>query len=210
MKQMYFSYSTLNFLHTHSHCWINRMMGIKAEQNASMKKGIDGHEIIQRHVGGIKSDPRIEYLTEQFPIVEPKDKESCKFVFQFMGYDILGFLDGDDPDNKRFLEIKLSSSPWSLKQFKDAVQRKIYALAKPEYTSATLITGSLYPDEWPGKRLKVIQVPLTDKDREEAKIWMKEGIEVFENGDFNGGLDEDGRCTDPRCPWGNNCHFKKI
>lgn len=208
---MHFSYSTLNMLRTHSHCWINKQMGIKPEQKWYFTAGTEGHDLIQKHVSNAKKDPRLEGLEEYFPIVEKRPFDpDCKFSFMFEGYEIIGFFDGKNYETRHFLEIKLSGQPWSIGKFKRAVQRKIYAVAEPVFTHATLITGSLHPNEWKQTPPKVYTIENTDKDREEAKKWLSEGIEIFENGDFNGGLDESGRCTDPRCPWGNKCHFKSF
>ena len=209
--KVHFSYSTLNFLHTHSHCWINKMMGIKVPENESMRLGKLNQRIIQEHVSGFKKDPRISYLTAEFSVVEKRDfDEDTKFTLNLFGYEIIGFFDGKSPEDKRSLEIKLSSSPWSMGKFKDSIQRKIYTLAEPNYTESTLITGSLHPEEWEQNKLKFFVIKNTEKDKEDALKWIKEGILIFENGDFNGGLDEEGRCTDPWCPWGNACHFKQI
>ena len=199
-------------LRTASHCWINKMMKIQPEQYDYFTAGKEGHRIIQDHVAGIKKDPRLAFLTEVFPIVERRDFDpDCKFKMEIRGYDFIGFYDGKDPAYKRFLEIKLSSSPWTLGKFKDAIQRKIYALAEPTYTEAMLITGSLKPDEWIITKPKIMTVDLTKADRDEAMQWINEGIDIFENGDFNGGLDENGRCNLGRgCPWGDACHFKHI
>lgn len=210
--EMRFSYSTINDLVTCSHSWINRMMGKKKPWAIYFDQGKDGHRIIQDHVAGIKKDPRIDYLTETFPIVEKTAFDpDCKFEMRIRGYSFIGFLDLQDPEKRRFGEIKLSGTPWSLGKFRDAVQRKIYALAHPEYETGVLITGRLDPNEWATTKLKVMEMPLTAKDREEAMEWINAGIDVFEAGDFNGGLDpETGRCADSRCPYGQNCHFRSF
>lgn len=211
MNSLHFSYSTLNMLQTNSHCWINKMLKIKQEDKSYFRAGHEGHKIIQDHVAGRKKDERINYLVDEFPITEAHDFDiNCKFSIQVGGYEVIGYLDGDDPANKRFLEIKLSGTPWSMMKFKNSMQRKIYGLAKPDYTSSVLLTGSLNPNEWERNHLKRYPVPITQKDRDDAKAWILSGIAIFENGDFNGGLDEDGRCTDPRCPWGKSCHFKQL
>jgi hypothetical protein len=211
MRELHFSYSTLNMLQTYSHCWINKMLKVKQEDRSYFRAGHEGHKIIQDHVAGRKRDDRINYLVDTFPITEAVDFDTnCKFSIQVGGYEVIGYLDGDDPENKRFLEIKLSGSPWSMMKFQRAMQRKIYGLAKPNYTNSVLLTGSLDPNDWTRNKIKRYVVPITDKDREEAVAWIKSGIAIFENGDFNGGLDENGRCTDPGCPWGRNCHFKNI
>ena len=192
-------------------------MGIKPETTVYMTAGSNGHRIIQDHIAGIKKDERLAFLDEVFPIVEVTafDK-NCKFSINIDGYEVIGYFAAKDPQNKRFGEIKLAGSLWTPKRFQDLPQRKIYALAEPEYTKAVLFTGSLNPNDWinsDGKKkdFKVIEVPLTERDRKEAYKWIREGLDVFESGDFNGGLDDEGRCTMGRqCPWGNNCHFKSL
>lgn len=212
MTELHFSYSSLNDLILCSHSWINKMMGKKKPWIEAFKQGKDGHRIIQDHVAGIKKDPRIEYLTESFPIVETKDfDENCKFELRVNGYLIIGYLDLQDPDNHRYGEIKLSSNPWSLGKYKESPQRKIYSLAFPQYTKGILITGPLDPNTWATDKLRVLELSLTQKDRDEALEFIKKGIAIFESGDFNGGLDpETGRCIDSRCPYGKNCHFRSF
>lgn len=212
MKEIHFSYSSLNDLITCPHSWLNRMMGKKKPWVEAFRKGKEGHRIIQDHVAGIKKDPRIEYLTEVFPIVETCDFDpNCKFELRIRGYSFIGFLDLQDPANRRYGEIKLSSNPWSLGKYKDSIQRKIYAMAYPQYERGILITGTLNPDEWKHTKLKVMEMSLTEKDRQEAMEWINRGLDIFEEGDFNGGLDpETGRCADSRCPYGQNCHFRSF
>lgn len=226
-----FSYSSLKMFHDSSHQWVNRVNRIAKDPNAGnyvkpdgskgnyFTEGKVGHRIIQDHVSGKKLDPRIVWLTEKFPIVEKKDfDKDCEFKIKVKGYTINGFLDAQDPNNKRYGEIKLSSSTWSYGQYKKSVQRKIYALAYPQYKEGILITGPRFPDEWKIKEfagekyseLKVLPpCPLTDQDRKDAEKWIVEGIEIFESGDFTGGLNEDGRCIDRNCAYGPNCLFRQ-
>lgn len=213
---IHLSYSTINncLQPENSHNWINKyILKIKPEETIYMTAGRAGHDIIQGHVSGKKPDARISYLTEHFPIVEEKDfDERCKFSFDIGGYEMIGFYDGLDKDNERFLEIKLTNTkPWTLMRFQTAMQRKIYKLADMTLKESVLITGSTNPDFWEREKLKVFSVALTDQDASEAKKWILAGIKVLEDGDFNGGLDpETGRCNLYRCPWGENCHFKHI
>lgn len=210
--ELHFSFSTLNMLKTSSHGWINKMMKIKQEEKQYFIDGRNCHRIVQDHIGNIAKDPRIDYLTEHFPIVERKNFDpECKFTIEVKGYKIIGYYDAKDPKNKRFGELKFSGQPWSLGKFKDSPQRKIYALAEPTYTEALLITGSLNPDDWKNEmtRLKTRKIALTDQDRKEAVQWLEEALTIFENGDFNGGLNEEGRCIDRFCNWGANCSFRQ-
>lgn len=210
MKDLHFSYSSLNDLISCPHSWINKMMGIKKPDYGYFKEGKEGHRIIQDHIGGIKPYSKIEYLTERFSIVEEKEFDPrCKFEIFIDGYSIIGFLDARDEKEKKIGEIKLSSSPWSQGKFRSSPQRKIYALAHPECERSILITGSRNPDEWDTNKLIIRELQITKKDREEAEEWIKKGLQIFENGDFTGGLDENGRCIDPRCPYGNNCYARQ-
>ena len=211
MSEIHFSYSTISDLMVCSHSWINRLMKKKKPWLEAFKLGKEGHRIIQDHIGGIKADPRLEYLTEKFSIVEKTDFDpATKFNIRVKGYSVIGYLDAHDPEGKKIGEIKLSSSPWSQGKYRESPQRKIYALAFPQYTKGILITGQKEPEKWATDHLKVRELDLTAKDREEALAWLTKGIEIFEEGDFNGGLDEEGRCTDNRCPYGNNCHFRSF
>lgn len=216
-NSLHFSYSSLNMLRTASHCWINKTLGIKPETTVYMTAGSNGHRIIQDHLAGIKKDDRLAFLEDKFPIVEiTAFDKNCKFSIEVDGYEVIGYFDAKDPENKRFGEIKLSGTMWTPRRFQDLPQRKIYALAEPSYTNSVLFTGSLNPNDWStpeGKKnmFKIIDVPLTQKDRDEALAWIREGLAIFEAGDFNIGLDDEGRCIMGRqCPWGGNCHFKKI
>ncbi len=205
---MKLSFSTLNILHTNSHCWLNKLAGVERVDYWFYKEGREAHRIIQEHVSGVSKHPFLSHINLYFPIVETQDFDpKTKFEFEFEGYTIFGFYDGIDHDSKKFLEIKTSSSPWSMGRFKKSMQRKLYGLADPSLKTSVLITGSRNPDDWENDPPKVYTVPVTEKDLEEAKEWIKEGIRILEGGKFDGGL-VDGVCTDPYCPYGQNCLFK--
>lgn len=205
---MHFSYTTLNMLQTSSHGWLNKVMGIPQEDKVYFREGTEGHRIIQDHVSGRKVDPRLSYLDIHFPIVEKRDFDpDTKFSITVDGYQIIGFYDGLKP--KGWLEIKLSSTPWRISQYVKSPQRWIYAYADPRLEVATLVTGSRNPDDWATQHLQVMEIPATEKDREKGLEFIRKGIEVFESGDFTGGLDDDGFCNDHRCLWGKNCQFRR-
>lgn len=209
MSKLHFSYSTINMFYTNSHCWINKQSGVKQEDKSYFSEGKIAHSIIQAHVSGRKYDERISYLDCKFPITERYDFDPlCKFSFEIDGYEIVGFWDGKNIEEKRSLEIKTSSKPWTLKKFMDSNQRKIYSLADEKIEEALLITGSRNPDDWATFKLRQFAVKLTDRDRFEAEAWIRGGIAIFEAGDFTGGL-TDGVCLDPYCPYGKNCIFKQ-
>jgi len=208
MDKIHFSYSSINLLYTASHNWINKQLGIKQEDKPYFTAGKHGHQIIQDHVSGKCKDARIDYIKDYFPIVERYDFDpQCKFSFDVDGYDFIGFFDGKNYEDKKSLEIKLSGTPWTLKKFQDLMQRKIYSIAQPDFTEAILLTGSLKPDDWATTRLKRYAVELTERDRKDALEWIRGGLQIFESGDFSGGL-TDGVCLNPRCNWGSNCSFK--
>jgi len=203
-------------------------MGLKPEERVWWSQGKKAHAIIQAHVSGKTTDPRLAHIKFTFPIVEERDFDKrCKFDFDVRGcltvhtpktledekflmrgeYNLIGFYDGLDYKNNRFLEIKSSDPLWSVGKFQKAMQRKIYALADPLLSEAILITCSKNPDNWVKQPAKIFKVPLTDQDREEASDWITKAIELLEKGNFTGGL-EDSVCTDPYCYFGCNCSFK--
>lgn len=203
------SYSSLYLLHNHPHCWLNKQMGIQQEDTAAFREGKEGHKIIQSHLCGKEENPNLSHITYKFPVVEEKDfDERTKFWLQLnKDFALIGYADGLNPEQKTLLEIKLSSSPWSLSKFQKAIQRKIYSLGFPWVEEAVLVTGQRLPDKWESEPIKYFTVNMTDADRKEAKDYIKQGIEIFKSGNFTRDLVE-GRCTDFRCPWGRNCYFK--
>lgn len=215
MSKIRLSYSSLNNLHN-GHEWLNKQMGIPVPAYPFLEEGTRAHRVIQDHVSGKKPDRAFKHILYKFPIVEEKDfDERCKFTYLLEGtdYSIIGFYDGLDYDNKRFLEIKSADPLWSAGRFQKSIQRKIYALANPGLKEAILITCSKKMENWKNQLPKAYKVPLTEKDRAEALEWILEGIEILEKGDFIGGLDKDGKCTE--CFWNlpryrnmASCNFK--
>jgi hypothetical protein len=207
---MRFSFSTLNLLHEHPHCFLMKMMGIVAEDKPEYKEGREAHRIIQDHISGKKIDTRLAHIKETFEIVERVDFDKrCGFEFELVPnkYTIFGYVDGHDKDWTRLLEIKSAVNPWSMKKFIDSPQRKIYALSHDTLKEAVLITGQRDTTLWETEPPKVFVVPLTEQDRTDAVDWISKGIEIFENGDFTTDL-VDGKCIDRYCWWGNACQFK--
>ena len=206
------SYTSLSYLHE-GHPWINKMMGIPVPPYKFLTEGKKAHRIIQDHVSGKKKDKRLKHIEIEFPVGEEKDfDERCRFTFNFSGYEVMGFIDGLDRENGRFLEIKTSSTAWSMKKFRDAMQRKLYALSDSGLKEAYLITGSKDPDGWESNPLKLYSIKIKQSDRNQAIDWIAKGIKILESGDFTGGLDEDGKCTG--CFWNMdryrdiaNCNF---
>ncbi len=212
------SYSTINncLQPDNSHNWLNKQMGFKPEERWYWKAGREGHRIIQAHLCGkqlnmsLSTNKLLEDL--HFPIVEEKDFDPrCKFEFSFKHNgkktNIIGFHDGRTKDYSKTLEIKLSSNPWGISRFKRSFQRKLYALSNNYIKEQILVTGRKKPDLWEKEPLKVYRIPVTDKDRQDAAEWIEKAIDLFQSGDFNGGLNENGIC-EGYCYYGKNCQFK--
>ena len=83
-----------------------------------------------------------------------------------------GFFDGLNMELNDLLEIKTSSSMWSIAKFEKLIQRKIYGWAMPTLKRAILITAPRDPAKWDREPPKVLPVPFTEKDRIEAKQWI--------------------------------------
>jgi len=204
------SYSTVNncLQPENSHNWLNKMMGLVPEERLEWNEGKEGHKVVQLHLCGKKTDKRLSHIKYSFPIVEEKDfDERCKFEFQINNYQFIGYYDGLNRKDKRVVEIKLSSNPWSLMQFQNLIQRKIFSLANV-WKETICITGYRDMKLWKDNPLKYFTVPTTKKDEQDAANWILSGIEVLESGNFKGGLNEFGKCTDPRCYFGANCNFR--
>jgi len=191
-------------------------MGIPQPEKPEWAQGKKIHKIIQAHVSGKKAHPHLKHIKYKFPIVEEKEfDERCRFELPITAgmksgkvekYKIIGFLDGLNPEEKRFLEIKSSDPIWSLARFKKSIQRKIYSLNKG-FEESILITCSKVIDLWEAQPPKVYKVPLTMQDKSEAVDWIMKGIQILVSGNFTTDL-VDGKCVDPRCYWGVNCQFK--
>lgn len=206
------SFSTINncLQPENSHNWLNKQMGIQVPDNQYFRDGKRDHTIIQQHLSGKKIDPRLVHIDYTFPIVEEVDFDPrCEFFYPITnGFQIHGFCDALDPQNLRFAEIKTSGTMWTVGQFKRSIQLKIYALAHPQFKEAIGITALLDESQWDAVKPKVYKIPLTDRDRVEASKFILDGISVLQKGDFKGGLNEEGKCTDYRCYYGENCQFK--
>ena len=202
------SYSTINMILERPHTWLNKVAGLKGEDKTWFHEGTEAHRIIQAHVSGKKLDERLSGITFTFPVVEERDLDArCKFSFVREGIEIIGFFDGLDEANNRFLEIKTSSNPWPISQYQDSYQRRLYALAKPKMTESILITCKRKPEQWVETPPKVYRLPLTQQDREEAEAWVAKAIAFVKAGNYTSDL-VDGKCVDPRCPFGRSCMFK--
>lgn len=223
-------------LPSNSHNWANKINGAKVPENPYFFNGHRLHKIIQEHLSGQTPNEFLKHIPYTFPLVEEQDRDlRCRFKFVIKSsedeqmtllnstelevgisyivpnikksYEIVGYMDAQDPENLRFGEIKTGSKMWSLGQFLNSYQRKTYALAKPEYTESILITA-LNETEWATTPPKVFKIPLTQQDRQDALKWIVEAIKLLESGDYTGGLDENGKCANRFCYYGVNCQFK--
>lgn len=220
------SFSTINncLQPENSHNWLNKMMGYKPEDKWYYHAGKEAHDIVQRHVSGVEKHPHLKHIKEVFPIVETRDFDpACMFEFNFnkalekneltptdleQEYHVIGFYDGRDNLYTKFLEIKSSSNPWSLMKFQKSFQRKIYVLSNENIKNCYLITGQKEPEKWKKDPPKTYSVPATKKDKIDALAYIYDAVRVIQSGEFKGGLDENGKCTDPYCYFGCNCQFK--
>lgn len=221
------SYSSLSNLHN-GHEWLNKQMGIPVPNYHFLKEGKDGHRIIQDHVAGIKKHKYLKKIEIKFPIVEERDfDERCKFEFSFNRvlidygihetlkevYNIIGFYDGRVENYSKTMEGKFSSAPWSMGKFKKDIQRKIYALSNEGIKEQFLITGQRDVERWKNEPPKIYgPFRPTKQDKKDAIEWILKGIRILEKGDFTGGLDKNGKCTDcfwniPRYRGMANCNF---
>jgi|GEM_PF-2383410 len=221
------SYSTINMLLTSSHQWVNKISKIPRDPNAGnytkadgtignyFTEGRVGHNLIQRYISKRELDPKVKFDTEvkmddlYFPLVEEKDfDDRMRFLFNVGQYQVIGYADGLNKEAAKGAEIKLSSTPWSLGKYLVSDQRKLYGLGFPWLKEMYLITGHRYPDRWEKEPIKVHHLPFRDEDKKDAQKFIEKGIQVIEDGDFTGGLDESGRCRDRNCAYGPNCLFK--
>ena len=227
------SFSTINncLQPENSHNWANKMIGVKPEDHDYYHQGTEAHRLIQQYLSGKRGitytyavpdangdmldrtmliDNVMKHIKIGFPIVEQVDFDKrCEFNLKINSkYSIRGFIDAQDPKNGRFGEIKTSSTPWSIGKFQSSMQRKIYGLSNDKFTESYLITGSRKPEEWGTDPLKIYKVPVTATESNEAMAWILKAIDLLESGDYTGGLDENGKCTDYRCYYGKNCQFK--
>ncbi len=217
------SYTSLSALHN-GHEWLNKQMGIKVPEYPFLKEGKDDHRILQDHVSGKKKHKHLSHIKKSFPIVEEVDfDERCKFSFRIKvgtalatvpidkikktEYEIIGFYDGRTEDYSRTMEGKFSSTPWSPGKFKKDIQRKIYALSNERIKEQFIITGQRNLDRWKDEPPEIYKLKPTKQDKLDAIEWIMKGVKILEKGDFTGGLDKNGKCTD--CFW-NMARYRDI
>jgi hypothetical protein len=218
--KIYLSYSSLNQLHNSSHEYLNKLLGAEVPEIIYLTEGKVGHRIIQAHVSGKKKDSRLSYLNITFPIVEERDfDDRLRFVKTLnlggVEYIFQGFADGLNPYLKQRLEIKLSSTPWSIGKFEKSYQRKLYVWFDKTYKDDYLITGPRDPNVWDKQKLELMHLSPTDKDVKDAEDWVMKGIALLKdiktaikNREKSSGLSQDGKCINRWCLYSYNCQFK--
>ena len=195
---MLLSYSTINGIKNCHYFWICKTQELDTIDFSFFEKGKKIHRQIQDHVSGRVID---DSLTERgldpnkwyFPIVEEMDRDpNCHFEFEVDGHKIHGYFDGLKPE-EALLEIK--SGTYSPRDFMRSYQRKIYALALNVPRSVLIYSK----DEFSKISTTIIQN--TEKDKEEALKWIREGINIIKSGDFEPKKDRD--CF--RCIFRDSC-----
>lgn len=209
-SRLILSFSSLSILHECPHNWINKINKIEQPESLALTEGKVAHRLMQDHFSGKILRDDLKHIDYKFPIVEEVDfDERTKFEIEFGDkYLIMGFIDGLNLEEGRMLEIKSSSSPWSLGKFAKSAQRKIYGWARKDIKEALLVTGLRDPDKWATTLPKTALIEFTEQDYEEAVKYIEDGIKILESGEFTTDL-VDGVCRNPRCYWGENCMFKE-
>lgn len=201
---MKLSYSTINMLHTASHIWVNRLLGIPRVDYPWFSEGRTLHRIVQGHVSGKRPVKELKEFTDRFPLVEEVDfDDRLRFTLPWHdGHELFGFIDGIDHEGHRLLEIK-TGTMYSLGKFGESMQRKIYQMAFPTYSmilftcNKTVVPYKTY--EHPA---------ITEHEMKSVVDWVNEGIDIIEKNVFTGGLDANGKCAVRYCEQGDQCHFK--
>lgn len=204
----------MNMVFIASHCWLNKIMGAKTPYRKWYGEGQDVHRIIQDHVSGARKDSRLkDWLKSfEFPVVEQSSFDpKCHWEHPIGElYVAHGYVDGRNDEKGQILEIKSSATPWSVMKYKKSMQRKLYGLGYPNAKEGILITCPRDPGIWTKQNVSIVRIPYTQKDRDEALKWVNDCIQIIENGDFTGGLDEDGFCAlGMECPYAENCQFRR-
>lgn len=192
------SYTTLNNYLMSPHSYLNRYVyGIKTAETPAMVAGKLAHEVIQAHCMGVKKDARLSDLTWEFTTAEYHAKMPWDDKFTLHGYcDMIDF------KSKTLCEIKTSSRPWSQKMFQDLDQWRYYGLVT-EMEKVLFITCT--PEI---TNVKTYFSEITTEDKDKARAWAALAIQGIRNGEFMSDI-VDGLCTNPRCPYGVNCHWRQ-
>lgn len=199
---MLISYSTVAGLLRCKYSWICKQQDLPTEDFKWFGDGKKMHRRIQDHVSGREIDAKLiknglDPDKWYFPIVEEVDRdENCHFEFELDGHTIHGYFDGLYPE-KRLLEIKTGN--YSPRDFLKSFQRKIYV------TALNVPESVLIHAKDANSRITTTIIKTTEKDKEDALKWLREGIKIIESGDFE--PEEDRFCG--RCIYKNSCDKAK-
>lgn len=194
-KKIVLSYSTLSDLKKLRHTWLNKMMGLPKKPFKFLDEGKAVHNVLLPHMAGVKLDPRLTKREKdntpfKLPKLELYEKidfdPDVKRIFDVNDkYSFVVFTDGLNLTKKFRVEIKSSSSAWTLSKVRDLIQRKIQGIAFPETNSSYLVSSARNLD-LPGWELSVKVFPAkdTEKEKEEAWKWIMEGVKILEKGEF--------------------------
>lgn len=211
-KKITLSYSTINncLQPENSHNWLNKQMGMKVPDNIYFEGGRRTEKIITAHISGKLIREDLAHIKTRCSIVaEVEFDPRCK---RFMSindkYQLFALLDAHEPTTKTLVDVKSGNGKmWSVGQWARSYQRKLYALAYPEYDRSVVITALMDDTRWKLEPPKEFNVPSTPKDKEEALEYLHKAIKTIEAGDFTGGL-TDGKCLNSFCYYKENCQFK--
>jgi len=195
-KKIILSYSTLADLKKWKHSWINKMLGLPKKEFEFLKEGKEIHKVLLGHMAGVQPDERIMKREAnggdfQLPKLEVYEKvdfdpDTKKYFDVDDKYSMVTFVDGLNLTESFILEVKTSSKAWTPGMYRDLMQRKIYSIAFPGMKRSFLVSSGR-DQTLPGweHSIKVFSMQNSEKDREEAMRWIKEGIAVLEKGDFD-------------------------
>ena len=193
MKKILLSYTTLDDYTRWSHTYINKLMGIKKEENEFMTKGKEAHKKLQDHmIGKTKLPIDLKWDITQAEYHARKDVDE---KYQWHGY-----LDGVNFRSKLAVEIK-TGSPWSNRKFEEHIQPRYYSWVTG-LRKFVFVTCHFDLSE-----LKVYYKEMTNDDWKQAEGWAYAALKGIKDAEFKGGLDDDGYCIG--CSYGFACYFAR-
>lgn len=183
MNKISLSYTTMQAALMEPHTYMNKMMGLKTFSTQAMDLGNAAHEIIQKHISGVEAHP---ILTEKklptFSLVERvkwDDQMRVKFEINDKYY-FTGFIDGDEPARKEFLEIKTGKT-WTAGDFARLIQWKLYAIGRPQHTKAWMLNAPKDPEMWMPETIRLYNIDISDSHRQEGWDYIKKVLGIIEN-----------------------------
>ena len=194
-EKIVLSYSTLSDLKKWRHSWLNKMMKLPKKEFKFLQEGRDVQDVLLPHMAGVKLDKRItkrEKADSRFKLPPLELYEKIKFDPDVEGrfdvnykYSFVVYTDGLNLTEKFRVEVKSSSSTWTLGMVRNLVQRKIQAIAFPE-TNRSYLVSAARNLKLPGWELSIKSLPAkdTEEEKEEAWKWIMEGVKILEKGDF--------------------------